>query len=864
MDPKFKFTTSPAQDFSSATNLSLHIQYPLSALPQLALRPHITVERRPSNTQLSAEFADTGLPLTHGCLCQTDLRFRKGELPPSFSSPCAGGLQPRFGALPDEFPFEFGQGGEDAEDELATSRGGVDVCPLSGENPETDPPIRKILYRVDEMTEVPAESAQQHQPRPCEIGPNATIKPKPGELTDTGRAWTFDGIRGDEAILHRDWTEAERSAWGEIKDAGYRFVRGMMEASHDLSMAKFFRAVRHGTDEKGAWTRDFGPKATEIVRKDGHDWVRVPKGKVNTRSPLTRYGDLTGRHVRKDVWRSIKRYGRPILGESRAARVYTAMLNRWKLWKTVYNPVTHFNNTLSNFEMLYTAGYTWGDFARGWRALHDKEANPFFIEARDHGLYGADWASSLVDTTGRSKQNLDGLLEDMLQQADDDVDLVDSVDMMMRLKEWWLSSRNAVTDALGAWNTGLEAVRAKGRPILKGLKSAKRPVDFVAHRAQRLYRWEDEVFKTAVFVAQRKRGASIDQAIEHAERYFFDYRDLPDPIKFVREFPIGNPFISYTFKAVPAIAENIVRHPERVAALVAGIEAINYAGLVLDGMEPSEYYATIEAEDTILPAWMKGRSMFGALNNIHLPGMDGYLLALGRSHMGGNPFVSESQRDVLPALPYLSDALGPSPFGSNPFVAPILDAWVNEDWRGKRIYHPGDPDGEGGDPIDVKQRKVMNYLYQAWSPSNLLTPGSYHQQKLIEGFANDDNPIAAGIVDGANFVSEALGGGQFTGRDRADNPIESRDAALAAFGIKLRPARYGLSFDFMMQDLQKKERDIQAAMRPVARDYAEDRITEAQFMDRYDKMLKQLDKVHADKEKAIMAFDRLQQLSEAE
>ena len=68
----------------------------------------------------------------------------------------------------------------------------------------------------------------------------------------------------------------------------------------------------------------------------------------------------------------------------------------------------------------------------------------------------------------------------------------------------------------------------------------------------------------------------------------------------------------------------------------------------------------------------------------------------------------------------------------------------------------------------------------------------------------------------------------------------------------------------MMQDLQKKERDIQAAMRPVARDYAEDRITEAQFMDRYDKMLKQLDKVHADKEKAILAFDRLQQLREAE
>ena len=51
----------------------------------------------------------------------------------------------------------------------------------------------------------------------------------------------------------------------------------------------------------------------------------------------------------------------------------------------------------------------------------------------------------------------------------------------------------------------------------------------------------------------------------------------------------------------------------------------------------------------------------------------------------------------------------------------------------------------------------------------------------------EPNPMAEGVVNAANSMSEALGGQQFTGLDGMKHPIITRDAALASVGVKLRP-----------------------------------------------------------------------------
>jgi hypothetical protein len=383
-----------------------------------------------------------------------------------------------------------------------------------------------------------------------------------------------------------------------------------------------------------------------------------------------------------------------------------------------------------------------------------------------------------------------------------------------------------VRNAQGGYRTAIEAARAASVPAIAGLRVAKLPLDVVAGAARGLYRMEDNLFKLAVFSAERKRGASVADSVRAANDFFFDYNDLPAGMKLVRDFPIGSPFISYTFKAIPAIARNVVQNPERVLALVAAYEAVNYATLTAQGLEPGKYWEQDAAEQEVLAPWDKGRSIWGARNMLHVPSPDGYMLSIARAHALGNPFMNESgdRRFVVPGA---SAFWGSDVFGSNPLHA-LLDVAGNEDWKGKEIYDKGAPDEE-------KARKVAAYLYQAWAPSNVLTPGSYHQQRVTEGLANDARAVGSqeglipSVVGTANEVSNLLGMGPFTGEDRLGNPIVTRDALLGSFGVKLRPIRLDQMELFAELGEVKSRRDLDKWLTKKGRLFDEGRITKEQY-----------------------------------
>ena len=685
---------------------------------------------------------------------------------------------------------------------------------------------RSFLFAPDEVPHIAGNDGRALGAI-FENGPGLDAKPYPvadniANLAETGRVWTPRATREDgQALFHRDWTKAERESWGEIQDAGYRYVRGMAEASHDLAIAEMFDKV----SRRAEWVRS---EPTE-------GFVEVPVGKIHKNSPLRKYGNLAGKHVRADVWASIRNYGRPPFAPGRAGQIYRAALNKWKLYKTVYNPVTHLNNTWSNVEMLLQAGYGPRSFADGVREMSRGEESTLFREARDNGLFGQDWASSLLNgnETGGS-----AALADLAQRLHDQPEIPDAELMTsawMDFKHWWVGTKSAVGAASGPWRSGAALAKAAGDPVLAGLKTggktATAPLRAAAHAAQRAYRLEDEAFKMAVYTAERAKGASPADAVNRAQNLFFDYQDIPEAVKWIRDLPVGSPFITYTYKAAPAIARNAIQHPERMIALIAAYEAWNYGAILAnqeegEGMAPGEYWATVEAEETVSPAWERGRALWGAKNTLHVPAPDGYRLALGRAHALGNPFMSEAGgREKLPTAPYLANFWGSSAFGSSPLHS-ILDIWVNEDWKGKNIYDPGAPEEE-------KIRKAAAYLYQAWTPANVLTPGGYQQTRILEGLANDvrtdreageDPGIIAPVVDLANKTAAELGLETFTGLDRAGNEIRSRDALLASFGIKLRPMRFEQSASFERADLTADGEEVTNWIRRLATARGQNRI----------------------------------------
>lgn len=708
--------------------------------------------------------------------------------------------------------------------------------------------LKSYLFMGDEAGRVPSAlrkgAAAIHEDRP---GPGLDSRAMPvvevGQLAPTERRWTLRGADADGVLLHRDWTQAERTAWGEIKDAGYRYVRGMAEVSQDLSLATLFNRVAKN------------PEWVSPVEKAG--WVEVPTANA-AGTPLRKYGSLAGQWVRPDVWAGLRNHGRSPLGTSNLAKAYRAALGQWKLWHTADNPVSHFNNTFSNFEMLHLAGYGARDLLAAGQHMRQGEQSALWREAREEGLFGTDWAASILSGETGHKGLLD--LAEELRAQPEVADAALVVPLLLRIKQGWIESKAAISEAQGKQQTAMEMARAVVKAGSFFGKAVAKPYGAYARVMRRAYQFEDNLFKLAAYQAERAKGLSPADAVQAANRFFFNYADVPEVVRMVRDLPVGAPFISYTYLALPAMVRNAIERPERLLALVAGYEALNYAAMVgsSDGVQPGQYWALAQAEEENSPEWENGRVMSGARNMVHLPAPEGYRLALGRAHTGGNPFGSEGGgREKLPSMPVVGDAWGSSIFGGSPLHS-LLDIAINEDWKGKPVYHPKDPDSE-------KVRKSLSYLYQAWSPSSPVFPGSYAQSRIVEGLANQaaherqagGNGLVPHVVDAANGVAAALGLKLATGLDRAENPILTRDALLGSMGVKLRPQRPGQSLDHELMALAKERKQIEDRWRKVQRDFEAQRESQGRLDAAERVYQRDMDAVDDKESRLYDAYDKL-------
>ena len=686
-----------------------------------------------------------------------------------------------------------------------------------------DGTIKSFFMASDEVPIIPEFRRTAIGQTSGKAGLNEPGKQGIGVRTDqtilTDRRWTIDGMKGKgEGILHRDWTKAERQGWGEINDAAYRMVRGQAEVSHDLSLGTFYKQI----DDRFNGTK---VSDTEIA-----GWHKVPDSRVGGGSRMKKYGALSGKYVTDDVWQAIRNHGLNPLGNlfnnNPAVSTYLKTLSKWKTYKTVYNPVSHMNNSIGNLQMYYLSDYESKHLGESFRELRKGDSSEWVREARNNGLFGNDWTSTV---TGVSNQrSVDDLLNKLMTQPEIP-DFEQSLDSVMKLKQWFVESSNAVKEAPGPWKTGAELAKAVGNPLIN---TARKPIDKAAKAMQTAYRTEDEFFKMAIYMAERQKGTSPQEAVQAANRYFFDYNDMPDAMKIVRDFPIGSPFISYTYFSIPSVVRTAIEKPEKILALAAALESINYASMAVNGeLQEQGYWERIADEKELYPGWMQGRSLVGSPNNISIPFLESYKLGLANANVGGNPFVGNAERSG--AWPEFMSFWGSGPEGSNPMTKLLFDISRNEDWRGNPIW-------QDGAPVSEQIRKGMNYVYQNVTPSNPLFPGSYHQQKLIEGMSNEfrkstesgeqPNALMSSVVDLANATSDILGGGQFTGLDRRGNEILFRDALFGSIGMKLRPVRADQFEESKLFGLRKETDDLEKWIRTRERLFDENRISEGQII----------------------------------
>lgn len=542
----------------------------------------------------------------------------------------------------------------------------------------------------------------------------------------------------DKVVVWRDYTPSERQKMGEVRDAVYRFVRGYTEISRDIALARLFERV--ATNENMSSRDQLNP-----------DWVQVPDGTIPGTGGVKRYGALAGRWVDPDILGHLKVLNRDTVWNGPLASAYMKGLSLWKEGKTSMNPVVHGNNVVSTVMMADFAGIKPWDVMAYSGALKDyRSKGRYYKEAVDAGLFGGEFYGNEVAALVPIKEMRD------LETA----------------ATGWLQS----TFRQAAKYSGASAYR-------RGMGA--------------MYQAEDQFFKLLIFRHARQQGQSVDEAVDLAERYVFNYAEIPAGIRAIRNAPIGLPFISYSYKAIPALARVAATNPWVMAKWVALFGGVNWAAYQhLFGDDDRE-----EKERALMPEYMEGMTWMsipgtdiGVPKAMRLPIGEGtgYFLDLSRRMPMGDMFDAHNQMGGVPML---------APFmPNNPVVTTLFAMLANKDsFTGREVVE----DGYGGWD-NAKTR--MGWLARQMSPNSPFVPFSYSFDKVMNGIANE----TGGPID--------LGVKEYTGKDyygREQSLPQSLADTLT--GTKVRKVDFNREHSKKLNRLQWQIRDLKGDIRADAR-----------------------------------------------
>ena len=461
-------------------------------------------------------------------------------------------------------------------------------------------------------------------------------------------------------------SDEAKLALGSIEEAGYPTAKGLAQLGHDVEMTRFFKKTASNLE----WVVGKGSPQSGDAALRG--FVEMPSEK--------KFGDLAGKLVHPAIADDINEITR-----IRPAwqRVYDSLISKWKFGKVVLNPGAHFRNTFSNTLLLDLSGVELHEQPRLMLSAVDqiRTKGIFYQEARAKGLLAADFVSG--ELRAAKKQALNGT---------------------------------------GSW---LDRIGAFAEDTT-GIRHLKHGADAIAEGAAKVYQTEENLFKLAKYIKERELGNTIEGAIQHAEKWEFNYGKVSKLIEMVRRSPVGSPFITYTAKALPRVAETAIYNPLRLYkyhVLFNVIEEHAKDALGLSDADIETIHRTSRGSVLVLP--MRDRYKNPLVLDLS------YILPWGDIGEQGGPYIGG-----LMQLPPVSPPNGP--------LKAVAETMVNHSmYTDKEIW-------QGSDPPGVRLRKVSDYLLKAFLPS--LTPGDFREgeaffkggysfQKIADSIGPPLNPM---------------------------------------------------------------------------------------------------------------------------
>ena len=277
------------------------------------------------------------------------------------------------------------------------------------------------------------------------------------------------------------------------------------------------------------------------------------------------------------------------------------------------------------------------------------------------------------------------------------------------------------------------------------------------------YSVEDQVFRMALYVRRRNQGLGAVEAANEAREQFLDY-DIRAPwVNAVRKTLL--PFISYTYRAAPKIAQTVAERPWKIAKYVMIYQAINAMAYAL---APSDWDEDEERKSLRAAEQGKVLAVFPRL--IRMPWLDQYenpvFLDVRRWIPAGDVFDTGGN-DIPPWL-----AIGgPLMIG--------MEMYMNKSaFTGDEIYN------SITDSFAERMKARAGFIYKGFMPNAPWVPGSYSYDNIARA-ANGD----------------ALQWGSNT-------PYDLGSALLSSVGIKIQPKDVTVGYQSWAMEYDRIEREL--------------------------------------------------------
>ena len=458
----------------------------------------------------------------------------------------------------------------------------------------------------------------------------------------------------------------------EIEDAAFGIAETGRGFAETLSQFRLYNSI-----SKQEWVYD-SLNSLPIGKKDVY--TQMPSTTMGKTAGKFRYGNLAGKYVPTDVYKNLVAVNKNVQQQD-FYKVYRKYTSIWKVSKTAWNPTVHVNNVMSNFILHDLVDAQFKYLKPAWKAL------------TTHG--------KTITKDGKKTLQRSKLVESATRYGVFDSDFVN-----VELKQFqggkkfpyaFDESGNVMDNAARAANNVFNDVKSKN--IFSSLT--------------KFYQFEDQVFRLSVFQDRLSKGFSPQDAALDARKSFIDYNIDAPAINWMRN--TVTPFLAYTYRIIPILAETAIVRPWKYAKYAALGYGLNKMGGIVGGGDE-------EAERAVMPERKQGEFLnmgFLPFRNIKVPippGKDDkpYYMDFTRFVPGGDIL------DLNGTLPGVPAPLQPSGGLAGEILFPLAGYDLFQ--RKKIEGQTGIPNEDWAIRLGAIKDKLM--------PNIPFVPGSYSSKKL--------------------------------------------------------------------------------------------------------------------------------------